>query len=327
MVVEVLNPVLDFYSGCCVKNSFTFSSIIRRLSVYIESQFLVSFDVVSLFTNIPLDEKISTCADFLYRGPSAVALPFPEEVFIELMGIATKSVSFSFNEIMYRQIEGVSMGSSLGPILANIFVGFQERRLFDRFPKPFIYLCYADDTFVSFRSRSNALSFFDKLHQLHSSLAFTIEEENKGQLPFLDVLVERRDSSFLTSVYRKPTFTGLYLNWHSFVPKSRKLNLIRRHSYRTLKIPSDCKIENELKVIKDIFIVNGYPEEIIDVNIRYAVTRLKNTNKVFGPPKCSVYFRLPCVGSASQSFADKIAPSVYRCYHAVKTNIHYEAGL
>ena len=52
--------------------------------------------------NIPLDETIPTCTDFLYRGPSIIVRPFPEEVFIELMGIATKSVSFSFNEIMYR---------------------------------------------------------------------------------------------------------------------------------------------------------------------------------------------------------------------------------
>ena len=114
------------------------------------------------------------------------------------------------------------MGFPLGPILANIFVGFQERHLFDRFPKPSIYLHYVDDTFVSFRSRSDALAFFDILNQLHSSLTFTIEEENNGQLPFLDVLVERCDSSFITLVYRKPTFTGLYLNWHSFAPKSRE---------------------------------------------------------------------------------------------------------
>ena len=134
---------------------------------------------------------------------------------------------------------------------------------------------------------------------------------------FLDELVERRDSSFLTSVNRKPTLTVLYFNWHSFAPKSRKLNLIRCLSYTALNICSDCKIENELKVIKDIFIDNGYPEEVIDVNIKYTVTRFKNTNQTFGPPKCPVYFRLPWVGSASQTFADKIASSVYRCYHAV----------
>ena len=245
-------------------------------------------------------------------------LPFPFlGKFLLNWWVLPQSQCLSFYEITYRQTEGVSMGSPLGPIQANIFVGFLERRLFDRFPKPFIYLRYEDDTFVSFRSRNDDLVFVDILNQLHPSLTFAIEEENKGQLPFLDVLVERCNFSFLTSVYRKPTFTGLYLNWHSFAPKSRKLNLIRCLSYRALNICTDYKIENELKVIKDVFIDNGYPEEVIDVNIRHTVTRFKNTNKVFGPPKCPVYFRLPWAGSASQSFADKIASSAYLCYHAV----------
>ena len=78
--------------------------------------------------------------------------------------------------------------------------------------KTSIYLTYVDDTFVSFKSCSDALEFFDTLSQLLSSLSFTMEEESNGQLPFLDVLVERGDSSFLTSIYRKPTFTGLYLD-------------------------------------------------------------------------------------------------------------------
>ena len=178
-------------------------------------------------------------------------------------------------------------------------------------------MLYVDDTFVSFKSRSDALEFFDTLNQLHSSLSFTMEEESNGQLPFLDVLVERGDSSFLTSVYRKPTFTGLYLNWHSFAPKSRKLNLIRCLSYRALNICSERKIENELKAIKDIFIDNGYPGDVIDNNIKHAVTKFKDMNKVFGPLKCPVNFRIPWVGSATKSFANKIASSVYRCSHAV----------
>ena len=62
---------------------------------------------------------------------------------------------------------------------------------------------------------------------------------------------------------------------------------------------------------------NGYPEDIIDDNIKHTVTKFKNINKVFGPPKCPVYFRLPWVGFASESFVNKIASSVSRCYHAV----------
>ena len=105
--------------------------------------------------------------------------------------------------------------------------------------------------------------------------------------------------------------------WHSFAPKSRKLNLIRCFSYRALNICSECKIENELRAIKDIFIDNGYPEDVIDNNIKHTVTKFKNMNRVSGPPKCPVYFRLRWVGFASESFAHKIASSVYRCYHAV----------
>ena len=75
-------------------------------------------------------------------------------------------------------------------LLANIFI-----------PKPFIYLCYIDDTFVTFSSRNDALSFFHKLNDLHPSLSFTMEEEKSNKLPFLDVLVERREFSFHTSVY------------------------------------------------------------------------------------------------------------------------------
>ena len=75
------------------------------------------------------------------------------------MKLTTKSVSFNFNDTMYRQVDGISMGSSWGPIIANIFFGFYEKLLFDRFPKPYIYLRYVDDTFACFCSRNEALSF------------------------------------------------------------------------------------------------------------------------------------------------------------------------
>ena len=43
---------------------------------------------------------------------------------------------------------------------------------------------------------------------------------------FLDILVSKETSAFLT-VYRKPTFTSLYIRWDSFCPKKRKINLIK----------------------------------------------------------------------------------------------------
>ena len=139
-LIQLLCPVLAFYSGFCADDSFTFSFMIRQLPPCVDSQFMVSFDITSLFTNVPLDEIISICTDFLYSNLLTSVPSSPESVFVELMELAIKSVSFSFNDTIYRQVDGISMVSSLGSISANIFRRFYEKLFFDKFPKTYIYL-------------------------------------------------------------------------------------------------------------------------------------------------------------------------------------------
>ena len=173
--------------------------MIRQLLPCVGSQSIVSFGITSLFTNVPLDEVISICADFfLYRNPLTSVPSSSESVFVELMEFATKSVSFSFNNTTYRQVDGISMSSPSIPFLANIFVGFDEKLFFDRFPKPYIYLRYVDDIFACFCSSNEALLFFQRMNDLHPSLPFTMDEEKNNKLPFLDVLVEGHTFAFVT---------------------------------------------------------------------------------------------------------------------------------
>ena len=73
------------------------------------------------FTNIPWVETIQMCADPLY-GSNLIPPSMDEDVFIELMNIATTSIEFSCISKMYKQIDGVAMGSPLGPALANTLV-------------------------------------------------------------------------------------------------------------------------------------------------------------------------------------------------------------
>ena len=130
---SVLQSVLEHFSCFCIKDSFSFSKIIRNFSL--TDMFMCSFDVCSLYTNVPLEETIEICCDVLFR--SSLPKPtFPESVFKHLINFATSSVEFSFNNIVYRQIDGVAMGSSLGPTLANIFVGFCESNLFNKIDRP-----------------------------------------------------------------------------------------------------------------------------------------------------------------------------------------------
>ena len=74
----------------------------------------------------------------------------PEFVCKEILHMAVLSVEFSFDGKMYKRIDGVAIGSPLGPILANIFVGYLESKLFLSCKSPLMYLRYIDDTFVMF---------------------------------------------------------------------------------------------------------------------------------------------------------------------------------
>ena len=128
------------------------------------------------------------------------------------MQTSTSLVEFSFNDTMYQQTDGAAMGSPLGLALANIFVGYHETKLFLNIKKPLISYCYVDDNFVVFENEDDCKKFFFSLNSLHSSLHFMFKKEVNSFLSFLDVLVEKHKTGFITSVYRKPIFTDQYIH-------------------------------------------------------------------------------------------------------------------
>ena len=122
-------------------DSFTFSSMICQLLPCVGSQFMVSFDITSLFSNVPLDEVISICAEFLYQSLLTSVPFFPESVFVEPMELATKSVSFSFNDTVYH--ERNFNGFSIRPYSCKYFLGSMKNYSLTGFPSlVFIYITW-----------------------------------------------------------------------------------------------------------------------------------------------------------------------------------------
>ena len=227
---------MDKYSSHVVSDSFCFSDIIRGLAGPKRNAFMCSFDVKSLFTNVPIDETIKICLDTLYRSKDITPPCIDESLLKKLLQKCTVGVEFSFNNLMYRQVDGVAMGSPLGPILANVFLGYCETRIApDEWPE--LYRRYVDDTFSLFSGgKAEALKFLARLNSLHPSLQFTMESEDEGKLPFMDVLVMREVNRYTTTIHRKPTFTGLYTRWDSYCAKERKIALMRSLASRAKRI-------------------------------------------------------------------------------------------
>ena len=87
------------------------------------------FDVTSIFTNVPLDETIEIILRRVYIDQE-INTDIPKKEMKELLLLCTKSVHFIFNGKIYIQIDGVAIGSPLGPVLANIFMVELKKILF-----------------------------------------------------------------------------------------------------------------------------------------------------------------------------------------------------
>ena len=166
-LVPILSPLtVDDYT---VKDSFTFA---KEVINFDHNLFMASLDVESLFTNIPVDETIKNAVDDLFSSNMYRGKLSKSELYY-LLKLATSESSFIFDNILYKQIDGVAMGSPLRPTLANAFLCHFERLWLDSCPpefKPVVYRRYVDDIFVLFKSKDHLLLFTKYMHTRHKNL-------------------------------------------------------------------------------------------------------------------------------------------------------------
>ena len=110
-----------------VKDLFNFASeIVEQVS----GNFIGSLDIDSLFTNIPHEETIETSTNNLFKN-SNIVHGLNKSEFNDLLSLAIKELYFIFNNILYKQIDGVAIGSPLGPSIANVFLAQHKQNWLD----------------------------------------------------------------------------------------------------------------------------------------------------------------------------------------------------
>ena len=329
---QMLSMIIDKKN--MIRDSFAFVKELSSLPISMSQYKMVSFDVTSLYTNIPLNETIDIIINYLYNG-NIKPPSMREEDMRKLLIYAAKESHFLFDGKLYQQIDGVSMGSPLAPILAEIFLQDFERKHSSSFENIGIlyWKRYVDDTYVLLDSTIPIKDVCNTLSQFHPAVKFTYEEEHPidHTLPFLDVLVQRQpNAGFRTKIYRKPTFTGLMTKWTSFVPKMYKYNAISTMVYRAIKICSSfVAIHKEFKTIKKLATKNGYPISMVNSIIN------RQLNLFYNPPvrqttptleTDTIVLKIPYFARASEVYSKQIISATRKHYPQKKIRIVYDVN-
>ena len=211
----------------------------------------MSFDVSSLFTNVPVGEAISVIRERLREdetlGDRTILSP---EWVAELLEMCLKSTYFSYGGNFYEQKEGAAMCSSVSAVVANLYMEFFEELALETAPtRPRLWKRYVDDTFCILRKGSTK-EFLYHLNRVRPTIKFTVEQEEDGTLLFLDTLFRmREDGSLDVSVYRKPTHTDRYLHFESHHPAHVKRGVVRSAHRTTFRRKLTTLLESSSRMV------------------------------------------------------------------------------
>lgn len=167
------------------------------------------------------------------------------------------------------------MGNPLSCFVANTFLGSIEQKLKSKGLLPRVWVRYVDDVFAVIK-KSDEEKWMKILNEQSPTIKFTMEREQNGKLPFLDVLVTRINNKLDFNVYRKPTNTDRYITRDSYCRKSTKLAAFNSMVYRLCRLPlSVINYMEELKNIKRIANINGYTDEEIETLVEKHSRKMK----------------------------------------------------
>ena len=263
-LAKILQP-LTCRTGSFVKNSIDFANKIKATNIE-DDEFLVSFDIKSLFTNVPKQGALETAKellsnDFTLNDRTKLSV----EQIIQGMSVCLGMGYFIYDSQLYFQGQGLAMGSPISPVLANIYMEQFEKNVLHSFESPpRVWWRYVDDTFVVIK-RNLVDTFLVHLNSGDSAIQFTMETESRlGELPFLDCLVKRVGTSLRTTLYRKPTDTEKILSFSSAHPKSVYAGIACSMFHRARNLCSN--VEDQEAAQREAFAQlskNGYPKRFI----------------------------------------------------------------
>ena len=181
---------------------------------------------------------------FLYRDGSFTLINIASLMVLAILWSSLPTML----KLFFEQLQGPAIGSPISPFVANLYMGdFEIKAINTAEYPPRIWKRYVDDTCVIIEAAKKE-GFLEHINSIDSHIQFTTEDAKAdGSIPFQDTIVmPQPDNSLLTTVYRKPTYTDLYLHWNSHHHLSAKCSVIN-----TLKNRAKTFCSNQLLLKKE----------------------------------------------------------------------------
>ena len=252
---------------------------------------LVSFDVTSLYTNIPHDLGIEAVNFWLEKYQGEINGRFTKQFILEGLKLVLENNHFFFDSQYYLQIKGTAMGTKVAPTYATLVMGFLEEKMYQTLPEIFdqnftTYIKenwkrYLDDCFIFWTKTEDDLRRFHSIiNNIHESIKFTMET-SENELPFLDIRIIKRENIIITDLFCKETDTHQYLDFRSCHPSHTKRNIPFNMARRICTIVIEPHLR--IKRLEELCVYlkrQKYPEPLIKAGIDQAkqipITELRN---------------------------------------------------
>ncbi|XP_055612524.1 uncharacterized protein LOC129759133 [Uranotaenia lowii] len=289
-------------------------------------EILVSFDVSALFPSVPISDALRSLRRHLERRR---APPNQIAAYVTIAEVCMNQNYFLFRGKFYKQTFGLSMGSKLSPLLAELFMSDFEIDLEKReklFPR--VWWRYVDDIFATVKERYLPQTL-EVLNNQHSSIKFTVEKEVDGKLPFLDLLISRKeDNTVKFGIYRKPTSTDRYITVDSNHFGAQKQAAFHSMAHRLYNIPMEShEFELEKQKILQAGELNGYDQEFVSKILRkHERKKLRSNATTFKPERdesqrVSLPYHPPLTNSISKILSKHGLKVAYKSSNTLKDRL------
>ena len=255
---KILTPLIEL-SETKLKNTLDIKQQLENIQIPV-NHVLVSFDVKALFTSIPTNLATECVDKLLAENTNLLAqlTSLNKNDILRLLEICIQSTIFQWNNKIYQQCHGTPMGSPISVALAELTMQSIEQEALTTSPDQIVlWRRYLDDI-IAIIPENSTNRLLIHLNSINPHIKFTVEEERDRKLPFLDLVITRKnDNSLSYAVHRKNTHTGNYLNFKSNHPMHHKRAVIKSLSDRAKRSCSEDTLGPELNTIGEDLAVNG----------------------------------------------------------------------